>query len=49
MFETAKQRIDALKAGWSMKAIEQYYIDTNYIILIGVKWSDCGKEKNIAW
>lgn len=53
MFETPKQRIDALKRQIPMNTIEHYYIVTNNLTLVGVKWadvcSDCGKEKKIAW
>ena len=41
MFETSKQRIDALKRGITMDTIEHYYLATNNITLVGVKWIPC--------
>ena len=43
MFENPNERIDALKRSVPMNTIEHYYIATNNITLVGVKWRNYRK------
>lgn len=40
VLETREERVKLLKAGYSGKDIESYYLQGNNIQIVGVKWHD---------